>query len=293
METLMLRPFRLVEPTTLAEASSELRRLGDQARVYAGGAELVLLMRHGVLEPDYLVNVKRIDSMKGVSQNGTTIRIGACTTHSAVEADARVRQYLPTLAQAASTIGNIRVRGQGTIGGNICFADPHSDPPAPLLVHDAQVVVAGGSGERRVSLDDFMVGTFEVAIEPDEVLTAVEVEPLPTGFGAAFMRIERYHRPTANVATGVRMDDGHIAEARLAVGCVGPRTMRLPDLEKRLAGLTVEDADAAIRDYKSALTDLLEPVDDLLGSAAYKIHIACVLLGRAVAQAASAAKAGA
>jgi carbon-monoxide dehydrogenase medium subunit len=203
-----------------------------------------------------------------------------------------VRQHLPTLASATSTIGNIRVRGQGTIGGNLCFADPHSDPPAPLLVHDARVVVSGSGGERRVALDDFMVGTFDVAIEPDEVLTAVEAEPLPPGFGASFMRIERYHRPTANVATAVRMSDGHIAEARLAVGCVGPRTMRLPDLETRLVGLTVEDADRAIRDYKGALTDLLEPVDDLLGSAAYKIHIACVLLGRAVGEAAGAAKAG-
>ncbi|MPZ12984.1 MAG: xanthine dehydrogenase family protein subunit M [Chloroflexi bacterium] len=282
----MLRPFRLLEPTTAMEASAELRRLGDQARVYAGGAELVLLMRHGILQTDYLVNVKGIPSLHGVTWDGTVARIGAATTHSQVERDPIVRQRLPTLAQSAGTIGNIRVRNQGTIGGNLCFADPHSDPEAPLLVHDAQVVLSCTAGERRLPVDDFLVGTFETAIQPDEILTGVEAEPLPTGFGQAFLRIERYHRPTVNVASGVRAAEGRIAEARLAVGCVGARTIRLRDLETRVTGLGVDEATRVGREYGPILTELLEPVDDLLGSAEYKIHVACVLLGRAIGEAA-------
>ncbi len=282
----MLRPFRLLEPTTAAEASTELGRLGEQARVYAGGAELVLLMRHGILQADYLVNVKGIPSLHGVTWDGTMARVGAATTHSQVEQDPVVRRYLPTLALAAGTIGNVRVRSHGTIGGNLCFADPHSDPAAPLLVHDARVVLANTTGERRLTLDEFIVGTFETAIEPDEILTAVEAGPLPPGFGEAFLRIERYHRPTVNVASGVRLSDGRIAEARLAVGCIGARTVRLPDLEKRVIGLALDEAARVAREYGATLAELLEPVDDLLGTAEYKIHIACVLLGRAIAKAA-------
>jgi carbon-monoxide dehydrogenase medium subunit len=285
----VLKPFRLVEPTTLKEAASELGRLGEEARVYAGGAELVLLMRHGVIEPGYLVDVKRIAALHGVTWDGTLVRIGAATTHTQVERDPIVRQRLGALAQAASTIGNVRVRGQGTLGGNLCFADPHSDPPAPLLVYGAQVVLSDPDSDRHLPLDDFLVGTFDVALQPDEVLAAIEVEPLPSGFGDAFLRIERYHRPTVNVAAAVRPVDGRIAEARLAVGCIGPRTVRLPDLEKRILGLTADEAARVIREQGPALAQDLEPVDDLLGSASYKIHVAGVLLGRAVAQAMQAA----
>src|SRR4051812_48429828 len=151
----VLNPLRLLEPTSVAEASSELRRHGEQARIYGGGAELVLLMRHGMLSPDYLIDIKRVPGIRGVSTEGDAVRIGAATTHSAVQRDDAVRQYIPSLARAASTIGNVRVRGVGTIGGNLCFADPHSDPAAPLLVHEACVVLENAERQRTLALDDF------------------------------------------------------------------------------------------------------------------------------------------
>jgi len=148
------------------------------------------------------------------------------------------------------------------------------------------VILNSANGERRIGLDEFMVGTFETSIEPDEVLTAIEAAPLPAGFGSAFLRIEHYHRPTVNVGGAVRMADGRIAEVRLSVGCIGARTVRLPLLEKRLIGLNLDEAARVTREYGPELTETAEPVDDVLGSAAYKIHIAGVLLGRAVAQSA-------
>jgi aerobic carbon-monoxide dehydrogenase medium subunit len=280
-----LRPFRVLQPTSLAEATSELGQLGEQARIYAGGAELVLLMRHGLLEPDVLVDIKRIPGLNAIQADGDVVRIGATVTHHQLELDAGVRKRLPLIAEAAATIGNIRVRNVGTLGGNLCFADPHADPATPLLVHDATVTVNRGTSARQLALDEFLIGTYETAIEPDEILGEIEVPPLPAGFGHAFLRIERYHRPTLNVAVAAHRDDGRVGAARLAIGCIGPKSVRLPELESRIAGLPVADACRVIGEAKPELTELLDPVDDGLGSAAYKIHVACALLARGLTQA--------
>lgn len=281
----MLRPFRVVQPGSVEEAAAELRRLGDQARVYAGGAELVLLMRHGLVEADVLVDIKRIPSIGEIRWEGDAVRIGGAATHYQIERDAVVRAQLPLLATAAATIGNIRVRTQGTLGGNLCFADPHADPATPLLVHDATVRLSQGGRERQLPLSEFLVGTYETAIEPDEVLVAVEAPPLPADLGHAYLRIERYHRPTANVAVAAGRSDGRVASARLAVGCIGPKAMRLAELESRIVGLTVAEASRAIAESRPYLEALLEPVGDGLGSEDYKLHLASVLLARGLSQA--------
>jgi carbon-monoxide dehydrogenase medium subunit len=128
---------------------------------------------------------------------------------------------------------------------------------------------------RRLDLAEFLVGSYEVTLQPDELLTAVLVRPLDRGWTTSFQRVERFYRPTLNIAAAVRADAGRIAEARLAIGCVGPRPLRVPELEVRVAGLTATEADAVLREHAPAhLAEILEPVDDLLGSAAYKVHIA-------------------
>jgi len=280
-----LRPFRVLQPTTLAEATGALAQYGDQARIYAGGAELVLLMRHGLLEPDILVDIKRIPGLNAIRTTGDVVRIGPTVTHDQLEHDAGARKLLPLLAEAVATIGNIRVRNVGTLGGNLCFADPHADPATPLLVHDATLTLTRGESSRQLRLDEFLIGTYETAIEADEILAEIQVPPLPVGFGHAFLRIERYHRPTLNVAVAAIRDDGHVGAARLAIGCVGPKSVRLEDLETRIGGLTLADACRVIGEAKPELTELLDPVDDGLGSAAYKIHVACALLARGLTQA--------
>ncbi len=283
----MISPFRVVRPTTVAEAAAELDRLGDAARIYAGGAELLLLMRHSLLEPDYLVDIKRVPSLHGIEWDGEVLRLGSAVTHRELEHSAVVHEHAPTLGEAESHIGNIRVRAQGTLGGNLCFADPHSDPGTALLVHDASVTVAGPSGTRELSVDDFFVSTYETALDPTELLIEVQVPPLPASWGWAFERIERFSRPTVNAAAVVERDDGHIGNARLAVGCVGPRALRLPDLEAKIRGLSPSDAQRALADSKPYLSELLEPVSDLLGAADYKVHVTSVLLRRAVENALS------
>ena len=280
----MISPFRVLTPTTVPEAAAELERLGDAARIYAGGAELLLLMRHGLLEPEYLVNIKKVPDLHGTQWDGNVLHLGAAVTHRELEHDPLVHAHVPTLGEAERHIGNIRVRTQGTLGGNLAFADPHADPGTALLVHDTSVTVEGTKGPRQVPLDDFFVGTYETCLDPSELLTEVQVQPLPSRWGWAYERIERFYRPTVNVAAAIA-GNGHIEEVRLAVGCVGPRALRLPELEEKLRGLSLSDAQREIADSGAYLTERLEPVGDLLGGADYKIHVTGVLLARAVEQA--------
>lgn len=271
----------------MAEATAELARLGEGARVYAGGAEILLLMRHGIVDADYLVDIKPITALGSLAWEDGTVRIGPTVTHRRLELDPMVRERLPMLADAEAHVGNVRVRGQGTLGGNLCFADPHADPPTAILVYDALVSIAGPNGERQLPLADFLVGTYETALEPGEVLTEVRVRPLPEGWGSAFGRIERFYRPTANVAAAASLPDGRLDGVRLAVGCVGPRAVRLAELEHELQGTSVDEAERRIANARPYLSELLEPVDDLLGSAEYKVAVTTVLLGRALREAAA------
>ena len=280
----MLKPFRLLEPSTVAEAAAEL--VGEETKIYAGGAELLLLLRHGLLDAATLVNIKRIASLNEVSWDGSHLRIGSTVTHHRLETDPLVRQHLPMLANAESHIGNIRVRSQGTLGGNLCFADPHADPATALLVHEAMVTAAGKEKSRQLSLQEFLVGMYETALQPDELLTEVRVPPLPAGWGHAYLRIERFYRPTVNVAAAARLRDGRLEGVRLATGCIGPKAQRLFELESKLSGLPLEEAERVTAESKPYLTNELSPVDDLLGSADYKIHVTSVLLRKALVQSA-------
>lgn len=278
----MLRPFRVLRPESAAEASAELQRLDEAAAVYAGGAELLLLMRQGLLQPDYLVDIKGIPELRGIRAQDGGVSIGAVVTHYELERSVLVRAELPLLAEAESHVGNIRVRNQGTLGGNLCFADPHADPATALLVLNASVELASASGRRALPLVDFLAGTFETALEPGEILARVNVPPVPPGWGFAYQRIERFFRPTLNAAAAALWNRDVIGEVRLAVGCVGPRAVRLGGLEVQLRGLTAAEASTVIRDARDSLEEALMPVDDLLGSAEYKLDVTTVALERAL-----------
>jgi len=280
----MLKPFRMMNPTTVSEAVKELEREGAAAKIYAGGAELVLLLRHGLVQASALVNIKRIQDLGRISREGKNVRIGATVTHRQLETDPLIRAELPLLAYAESHVGNIRVRGQGTLGGNLCFADPHADPGTALSVYETTVKIAGKNGERELPVHEFLLGMYETALRPEEVLTGVEVAPLPDGWRWSYQRVERFYRPTVNVAAVGQVRQGKFEEVRLAVGCGGPKAERLWELEKKVAGLAVEEARRLVVDSKRYLVDQLDPVDDLLGSADYKSYITGVLLGRALEQ---------
>jgi carbon-monoxide dehydrogenase medium subunit len=280
----MINPLKLVQPTTVQEASKALAEFGEQAKIYAGGAELMLLLRNGLLDAEVLVDVKQITRLHQVSTDNGALRIGACVTHHALENSSMVREHAPSLAYAESQVANVRVRNQGTLGGNLSFNDPHSDPGTVLLIHNASVTLGNGKGERRMALSDFFVDMYATALEAGDLLLEVEIPPLPAGMKSSYLRLHRYQRPTLGVAAGARMNNGAIEEVRLAVGCVGPKAERLAVLETKIQGARLSDAKRILAEEKTYLRNLLRPVDDLLGSADYKLYMTGVLLGDALEQ---------
>src|SRR5215475_2057409 len=238
----MLGSLQLLQPTTVYEASGALRDFADRGKIYAGGAELLLLMRHGLLQSEILVDVKKIDRLHRIARDNGTLSVGACVTHHTLESHPLVREHAPSFAYAESQVANVRVRNQGTLGGNLCFNDPHSDPGTVLLVHDASVTLGSQRGERQLPLDEFFLDVYETALEPDELMLDVQVPDLPSGMMSAYLRLHRFQRPTLGVAAAVIMNDGTIAESRLAVGCVGPGARRLAELETKIPGSSINDA---------------------------------------------------
>jgi carbon-monoxide dehydrogenase medium subunit len=283
----MVESLKLLQPNTVSDAAAALAEFGDNAKIYAGGAELLLLMRHGLIRAESLIDVKKIDRLHGLTWADEVLRVGACVTHRALERSPIVCEHAPSFAYAESQVANVRVRNQGTLGGNLCFNDPHSDPPTVLLIHEASVILGSRTGERQLPLDEFLLDMYTTALKPDELLLEVRIPPLPDGMRSKYVRLHRYQRPTLGVAAAAIMHNEMIAEARLAVGCIGPKAQRLTELERRIKGSTVREAKRFFAEQNGYLRDVLRPVDDLLGSAEYKLYMACVFLADALEQAAS------
>jgi carbon-monoxide dehydrogenase medium subunit len=280
----MLQSLQLVQPTTVHEASQALADYGEKARIYAGGAELLLLLRNGMLQSEVLVDVKKIERLHRVGLDDGLLRVGACVTHHALASSELVREHAPALAYAESQVANIRVRNQGTLGGNLAFNDPHSDPGTVLLIHNASVLVGNDKDERRMTLDDFFVDMYATALGPGDLLLEIEIPALPAGMTSAYQRLHRYQRPTLGVAVGARMSNKAVEDIRLAVGCVGPKALRLTELETKIIGTKPGDAKQIVAEAKEYLRDVLRPVDDLLGSEAYKLYMTGVMLGDTLEQ---------
>jgi len=293
----VLRPFTLHRPATAEAACALLAELGEDAAVYAGGTELLLLMKLGLLRPRHLVDVKRLPGF-GVITDGPRLTIGAAVTHRAVEQSALIRARCPLVGAVARHVANVRVRNVGTVGGNLAFADPHSDPATLFLTLDASVALRSPRGRRELSLADFVRGPWETARAADELVESVTLTPPPREASAAYVKFGVHERPTLAVAAVLRLDapagaarDGpRIVGARIAVGCVSPRPLRIADAEARLEGVSVTDLERAARAASDAAAAGVDPADDLYGSADYKREMVAVFVRRALRVAASRAR---
>ena len=279
----MLRPFRLEEPESVKEASEALAHYGDSAKVYAGGTELLLAMKEGLVHFECLVNVKKIPGLDEVRRDNGSLRIGALSTHRELERSETLADALPVLVEMEHNVANLRVREVGTLGGNLTFAEPHADPGTLLLALDATVVAQKAGGEREIPMNEFFVDAYEAAIEEDEVLTEIVV-PVPGANAAVRYRKFGYlERPSAGVALHVMADDARrsVRDVRVAVGCVGPKSMRVEEAEAVLRGKSLDEAANAMAEAGDIAGRAADAISDLHGSAEYKEHIVKVLLTRA------------
>ena len=263
--------FELHRPTTVEEAAGLRAELGDAAALYAGGTELLLAMKLGVLDYEHLIDVKRIDALRGIERRDGELRIGALVTHRELE----TLPELPALAELERNVANVRVRSAGTLAGNLAFAEPHADPPALLVALNARVVLANGEGRRELALEDFLVGAYETELGEDELIEAVIV---PVGAKAAYRKFQVLERPAVGVAAVGSVRDGVFDGAPVVVaGAVDERPVRIPTDE--LDGMAVADA---LETLAASAAEAVEPVDDLSGSEEYKRHLTGVLAKRAV-----------
>jgi carbon-monoxide dehydrogenase medium subunit len=278
--------FDYVRPSSLDDAVAALADGGDDAKVIAGGQSLMPLLRLRLAYPELLVDVGGLDELRGVTDAGDALLIGARTTHYQLIHDPLVAAHCGLLAQATATVADPAVRHRGTLGGALAHADPAGDLPAVVLALDATLIARGPGGEREIAAADFFVDYLTSALEPSEILTAIRIPKLGPEWG---YRYEKFHRTaqswaTVGVAALVRRSNGTVAEARVGLTNMGPVPVRATATEAAAAG--VPASRDALKDAAAFAAEGTQPPADLHGAADYRRHLAWILTGRALAAAA-------
>jgi carbon-monoxide dehydrogenase medium subunit len=280
----MIPRFSLARPRSLEDALAAHAAADGEGAYVAGGTELLQVMKMGLAQFGTLIDLKRVPELRGIELEADgTLRIGAGVTHREIERSDVVAGALPALAGLEAHLANVRVRNQGTLGGNLAFAEPHSDPATLLLACGARVELAGAGGRRELGIDELILGPLFTAREPDEILVAVRVPAAARGEGRGYAKAKFFERPAVAVAVSLRIAGGRVAAARVAVGSITEIPQLVPAAADGLVG-TVADQPAVTVAARAVAPDAfaaLDAVDDLNGAADYKRHLAGVLLEQA------------
>lgn len=277
-------PFDYEAPTTVADA---LKLLGasDDSRPIAGGQSLVPMLAFRLARPALLVDLNRIPALAGIEVKGDVLRIGAMTRQAAAFASDIVKGHAPLLTQALANVGHPPTRARGTVGGSCAHADPAAEIPSAMIALGATMIIASSAGERRVAADDFFIGAFETALQPGEILVAVEL-PKQKG-GSAFLEVSARKGDFGIVTVAARLavENGRCVDVALVLGGITERSVRCADSEHILKeqGANAKGIDAAI----GALPLDAVTMDSRLASAAYRRRLIPELTRRAIAAALS------
>lgn len=279
--------FDYQAPTSVEEALQLLAQAGDDAKVIAGGQSLIPVLRMRLNAPELLVDLGRIEELKGISEDGEEVVVGSMATYQSILDSAHVAEHVGLLAKATETVADPQIRHRGTLGGALSHADPAGDLGAPTLASGATMVIAGSNGTRRVAAEDFFTGLFETAVGEGELLTQIRF-PKHTGWGSHYEKFVRvsHQWSIVAVAAAVKAEGGSITEARVGLTNMSDRPLRATSVEQALVG--AQASEDAVRAAVASVAEGTSPPSDLNGDADYRRSILPVLTRRAVLAAAGA-----
>jgi carbon-monoxide dehydrogenase medium subunit len=281
--------FSYAAPASLGDALAFLAERGTDCSILAGGMSVVPALKKGLLTAKFIVNIKGIGgaAVPILDAASNQLTIGALVRHREIETSALVAEHFPALAALEQSLASIQIRNHGTLAGNLCAAEPWSDPPCLLAALDARLLVVTQRDRRQVSAADWILGAGATLRRPDELLLRIDL-PLPRGrVGVGHGRVaarQGLARPLACAAAQIGLaEDGSITAARVFVGAVGPRPQRMSDLETMLAGCRLDGKLSS--EIEHAVAGAVEQLPDERCGAPYKAQVAGVLVRRAISDA--------
>jgi carbon-monoxide dehydrogenase medium subunit len=277
--------FAYERPTSVEAALAALARHGEDAKLLAGGQSLIPMLNLRLLAPKTVIDAGRLAELDYIRPEGGALAIGALTRHNTVRDSADVMQHCPLIAEAYRFVSHHAIRNRGTIGGNLCHADPASELPVVALLLDATMVLKSSGGERRVPASGFFKGPFETAARADELLAEIRFPAQPGGQGYAFDEVSQRHGDFAIVAAGctLEVDDGVCRTVRLGYGGVAPHALRVAEAEAALAGQPATAASFA--KAADAAAQHVQPTSDVHADADYRRDLVRALTTRVLAAA--------
>jgi CO/xanthine dehydrogenase FAD-binding subunit len=277
-----VRRFDLTLPRTVDDCLKVLSERAGDTKLVAGGTDLLPQLKNGLLNPARVVDLSGVAALRTVQQaNGGGLRLGAAVTARAIELDPGIRSTYPSLAESGALVGSVQIRNLATVGGNLCNAAPSADMAPPLLALDAEAVITGPKGQRRVPLSAFFLGVRKTVLAPDELLLELVVPTPGSRSGGNYLR----HTPrreldiaVVGVASQITLSDGVCAKARIALASVAPTPLRATAAEEALTGQPLTSA--LIERAAELAVDAARPISDQRGSADYRRHLVRVLTRR-------------
>ena len=281
----MIKDFEYFAPKTVEEALSLLSQYKEEAKIIAGGQCLLILMKERLVSPQYLIDIRGISALDYINHDENEgLRIGSLTPHRSIEFSPVIQKRFNSLTEMEQSLASVQTRNWGTIGGNICHGDPAGDPVPVLIALKATLKVASLRGERAMPVEDFTLDYFETTLEPDELLTEIQVPlPLPhTGVAYAKFNIIECDVATVGVAVSVALGSGKgkglCEDVRIALGASAPTPMRAKKAEAVLRGKKITDD--LLREAAGVASTEAEPISDIAASAEYRRELATVLVAR-------------
>jgi CO/xanthine dehydrogenase FAD-binding subunit len=277
----MINDFEYFSPKTLKEALALLDKYQDDCKVICGGQSLLVLMRQGLVAPPYLIDIKGVTELSYIKDEKDGLKIGATTTHRAIEKSAVIKKKYPVLAKMETRLASIQTRNWGTIGGNVCHADPAGDPAPVLISLGATLTMASSKGKRSMPAEEFSLDYFETALKPGELLTEISLPPVPPKTGTAYYKFNVIESDlaTVSVAATVTLGAGDSCkDIRIALGASAPTPIRPKKAETLLKGKKLTDA--LLKQAGEAAAKEADPISDIYASDEYRRELIKVLVPR-------------